>query len=292
MRSRRQYLALLVAGGCGRIAFDPLAADAADAAAPADACTLGPWGLPALVPGLDTDDEDSGSQITADGLGLYYATNNHLHAAHRPDRGSPWTTELIAELDGPSQFDPSVTADELELFFTRDDSVSPCIFYTSRTSTSLAWSTPVRLDALCTTRDAGGAYVTADGLTLFYTSTMGVSEGSIYVTTRPDRAAPFPAGTMIAGLPGTDEGTYGYGALSSDLLTLYFESSSPLDLYSATRAALGDPWGAAVPLATVNTADREEDVSITADGLELYFDSDRPSTHTNANIYVATRSCL
>jgi hypothetical protein len=299
MKGRRRRLALLFLSGCGRIAFDPLAADGApgdgsggDARAACESFSA--WSTPVLVPGLDTSDDDSGSQVTADGLGLYYASNKHLHAAHRSDRGSPWNSALIAELDGPIQYDPSVTADELELFFTRQTASDQCIYYSSRTSTGSPWSAPVRLDELCAEADAGGAYVTADGLTLLYTPLVSAGEGSIYVTTRPDRGVRFPAGAVIDGLPGAVAGTYGFGALSADQLHLYFEMNvgADLDVYEATRPDLVSPFSAPtiVPGLDVPTV-RDEDVSITADGLELFFDSNRAPAQGQA-IHVATRTCL
>ncbi|NVB82807.1 MAG: hypothetical protein HOV81_30800 [Kofleriaceae bacterium] len=290
MRGRRRCCALLIVSGCGRVAFDPQN----DSGAPqADACTLGPWSAPMLAPGLASDLPDSGGQVTPDGLGLYYAQNNKLHVARRPDRSSAWTTALIEELDlGSNQYDASVTADELEIFFTRSEGGNAvCLYYASRTSTAMAWSIPVRLDELCTTRDAGGAYVTPDGLTLLYTPVYS-GEGTIFVTTRPDRSTRFPAGTLVDGLPGLTAGTYGYGAMSADQLTLYFEGDSPLDLFSATRASIGEPWSAPVPLSTINSGYTEEDVSVTADGRELYFDSDRPAAQMDENIYVVTRDCI
>jgi hypothetical protein len=289
--------ALLVVGGCGRLAFDPIAADSGDGDrgdAPRPACTaFTPWSAPVIVPGLDTPAaDDSGGQVSPDGLALYYARDNHLRVARRADRTSPWATSLIAELDGPVQYDPTVTGDELELFFTRDAGAFLCIYSATRTARTMPWSTPVRLDELCSGRDAGGAYVTADGLTLYYTPVVSAGEGSIYVTTRPDRATRFQAGQPIAGLPGATVGSFGYAALSADQLTIYFESTiaGTLDIYEATRSSLAEPFSAATPVPMVNTAARDEDVSITADGLELYFDSDRAGQ--SQDVYVLTRSCI
>lgn len=298
MRSRRRCLALLIVSGCGRIAFDPLADDVtgdggADAAAPA--CeNFSAWSTPVLVPGLDTSGEEAGSQIGPDGLALYFSRGYYLHVARRADRTSPWISELITDLQVPDrQFDPTVTGDELEMFFTREaPDASHCIYYTSRTTKTTPWSTPVIQSQLCTPRDAGGAYVTADGLALYYTPIYPGSEGAIYVTTRAARTDSFAAGVAIDGLPGATIGSFGYGALSGDQLQLYFEMDNPLEIYEATRTSVTAPFSAPTPVPNVNVATaRDEDASITADGLELYFDSDRAGAQGQA-IHVATRTCL
>lgn len=294
MRSCRRSLALLVVGGCGRIAFDPLVDEAtSDAAVPA--CeNFSAWSTPMLVPGLDTVDEEAGSQISPDGLALYFSRGYYLQVARRADRTSPWIDEPILEIEVTErQFDPTVTADELEMFFTREETdTSNCIYYTSRTSKTLPWGTPQLQTDLCQAIDAGGPYISGDGLTLYYSPLFGAEEGAIYVTTRTSRTERFAAGAAVDGLPGSTVGDFGFPALSADQLHLYLESGAPLDIYEATRTSVTAPFSAATPVPGVNvTTARDEDVSITADGLELYFDSNRAGAQGQA-IHVATRSCL
>lgn len=83
-------------------------------------------------------------------------------------------------------------------------------------------------------------------------------------------------------------------SISSDGLTLYFFSDRPggeggWDLWSTTRASLGDPWGAPVNLGTpLNSGQSEASPNISTDGLSLYFERGVSSR----DIWVATRGSL
>jgi hypothetical protein len=73
------------------------------------------------------------------------------------------------------------------------------------------------------------------------------------------------------------EGAFGeHGpALRDDGLEVVFARSptmnAPSDLYHARRATTAEPFGTPMPLAAINTGDREEGPSLSADGLTLYF---------------------
>jgi Tol biopolymer transport system component len=83
--------------------------------------------------------------------------------------------------------------------------------------------------------------------------------------------------------------------ISPDGLSLLFASDWPdgqldYDLWVTTRASISEPWGEPVKLGeTINTSNTEWHPSITADGLELYFDSDRPGGEGSQDLYVSTR---
>ena len=84
--------------------------------------------------------------------------------------------------------------------------------------------------------------------------------------------------------------------ISTDGLTLYFASKRPDsygsgDLWVATRPTANDDWGQPINLgSTVNTSSYDQAPSISADGLELYFDSDRPGGFGQQDLYVSTRA--
>ena len=83
--------------------------------------------------------------------------------------------------------------------------------------------------------------------------------------------------------------------ITADGLSLYFSSDRPggygsLDLYVATRESTDDDWGPAVNLGqTVNTPNLEGHGCISADGLTLYFCSNRPGGFGSYDLWVATR---
>ena len=86
--------------------------------------------------------------------------------------------------------------------------------------------------------------------------------------------------------------------ITADGLSLYFSSDRPggygsLDLYVATRESTDDDWGPAVNLGpTVNTPSLEGHGCISADGLALYFCSNRPGGFGSYDLWVATRETI
>jgi len=83
--------------------------------------------------------------------------------------------------------------------------------------------------------------------------------------------------------------------ISADGLALYFRSNRPggygsRDIWVAMRQKVNEPWGEAVNLGpTVNTEHAETSPDISADGLTLYFYSDRPGGRGGTDLHVATR---
>jgi serine/threonine protein kinase/Tol biopolymer transport system component len=87
---------------------------------------------------------------------------------------------------------------------------------------------------------------------------------------------------------------------STDGLEVYFSPAvAPLrsggqggaDLWVLKRASVADAWGPAENLGPiVNTASNDWGASITVDGLELYFYSNRPGGYGNADNYVTRRA--
>jgi hypothetical protein len=79
-------------------------------------------------------------------------------------------------------------------------------------------------------------------------------------------------------------------------LTLYFTSERDggyggCDLYQATRSARGEPFGNLKHLGPgVNTEGFETDANPSPDELRLYFASDRPGTHGDRDLWMASRS--
>lgn len=83
--------------------------------------------------------------------------------------------------------------------------------------------------------------------------------------------------------------------ISLDGLSIYFCSQRPggfggYDMYVTTRTTLQDEWGPPVNLGpTVNSSNDDFSEDISADGLELYFGSNRPGS-SNYDIWVTNRA--
>ena len=108
---------------------------------------------------------------------------------------------------------------------------------------------------------------------------------------------PLRLGTPInLGPPINTPGFDGGPSLSADGLTLYVASDRPGgagrdDLWVSSRKTTRDAWQIPVNLgATINSAEGDASPSISADGLELYFDSGRSGGQGSGDIWVTTRA--
>lgn len=83
--------------------------------------------------------------------------------------------------------------------------------------------------------------------------------------------------------------------ISADALSLFFISNRPggvgsMDIWVTTRETIYVPWGTPVNLGpTINSPVGDGGVSISSDGLSLYFSSARSSGYGNGDLWVATR---
>ncbi|MHC4629174.1 MAG: TolB family protein, partial [Planctomycetota bacterium] len=84
-------------------------------------------------------------------------------------------------------------------------------------------------------------------------------------------------------------------SLSADGLSLFFDSnrsggSGEWDIWVTTRETTNDDWGTPVNLGpTVNSSTTDGNPGISADGLSLFFDSERPGGHGGRDIWLTTR---
>ena len=85
-------------------------------------------------------------------------------------------------------------------------------------------------------------------------------------------------------------------SISADGLSLYFDSYRPggsgnCDLWVTTRATVSDPWGQPVNLGPrVNSSAWEYQPGISADGLNLFFFSNRPGGSGDDDLWVTKRA--
>jgi hypothetical protein len=139
--------------------------------------------------------------------------------------------------------------------------------------------------------------ISADGLAIFFDSgrTGGSGERDLYVTTRvtkdDDWSRPVNLGQPV-NTPFYD----GQPDISADGRSLYFSSDRPggfgnQDLWVTTRPTTDGKWGNPVNLGpTVNSLGHDTEPSISADGLTLFFDSDRPGGYGFWDIWMVTRA--
>ncbi len=102
--------------------------------------------------------------------------------------------------------------------------------------------------------------------------------------------------TPIPG-PINEGGGYAYPWLTTDELTLFYSTTVPgslggTDIAYSTRASIGEPWSTPVFLdEPINTGLSETFPSMTADGLELYFQrTSDPFSHADGELFVSKRT--
>ena len=142
-----------------------------------------------------------------------------------------------------------------------------------------------------------GPSISADGLALYFHSNRpgGYGDYDLWVAKRPTTndswEEPFNLGPPV-NTSARDQSP----SISADGLELYFSSDPPgghgeHDLYVSTRATPDDDWNSPVNLgAVVNTSSVDRYPSISADGLELHFNSNRPGGYGNLDIWITTRT--
>lgn len=174
--------------------------------------------------------------------------------------------------------DPTVSDDELEMY--SDDFDVGALFVWTRPTTSSTWGTR-SLAVLPPTNDTFnefGASLTGDALTLYFTSTRN-SNAVVMRSTRASRTAPWELEE--------DSGPRGGADVRADNLEIFSQDfTSPIR--HMTRASTAEPFSNGADVTgPVTDGSQNGSPSISSDGLDLYFDSNRDG---DREIYVAHRS--
>jgi hypothetical protein len=195
---------------------------------------------------------------------------------------------------------PCISADGLSLYFF---SLRPGgygawdIWVTTRDTTDEEWGPPVNLGPIVnSSAEDAGPHISADGLSLYFCSTRpgGYAGGDIWVTTRPTTHNPWGPPVNLG--PSINSSSNWGPSISADGLSLFFHSLRPggsggRDLWVTTRATVSDPWGEPFNLGPlVNSEAEDRAPRLSADGLSLFFDSDRPGGYGLRDLCVSKRS--
>ena len=310
--SSRHLIPVLVAAlatlwGCGRIGFAVAETDAdggpvsieagvdggtdagnpnGDAEVDRDAGTDGSTGP------LDVGPPDSGALDTSvpdvgppDSGALDAGGGCPLALGCNPTFGPP---QLIAELDSrrDGEYDPTLTADELEILFytTRDRSIN--IYTARRSDIGAPWDAPTVVTTFV------GLFVdnpdvSGDGLLLHLT--VGGAR-DIQQSRRADRSSAWSAPVPIPSLeaPGLECCLIPYDGDTRAFLTS--DQSGTLRLHETRRATPLDAWAAPTPAAPITSMAVEANPYLLEDGLVIFFDAG-PDLD-NRDLYFAYRASI
>ena len=242
-----------------------------------DATKFGPWSAPVnLGTPVNTVEADYQPFISKDGLSLYFAL-----------------------LEGPTQNSPQD------------------IWVAKRDSKSDPWGTPERLGpGINSAATEGNPSITVDGHWMYFNSNRKTPDANgilpfgandIYVSHRQNKREDFgpsawqDAVNVGAGVNTSfgEAGPFVFEDETTGVTTLYFSSnrgSAGNDIYASTLQR-DATFGAVVPVFEVNSPYNDQHPSISRDGLEMYFTSDRPGStpdldtgQPSPDIWVSTRA--
>jgi len=266
-----------------------------------------PSNLGAIVNGPSSDGSPS---ISADGLELFFDSDRSggpgqfdLWVTVRATTEDHWgpPVSLGSAINSPT-FDgqPNLSADGLSLFFASDRPGGDGgfdLWITTRVTKNDTWAKPVNLGPIVNSAsDEWSPSITGDGLSLFFCSTRpgGFGVWDIWMTTRASVSDPWGQPVNL-GSPVNSPTGEAYAGTSANGLSLFLsEYKQPFraggfgggDIWLTRRSNNSDPWGRPVNLGpTVNTGAWDVSVDISADGLTLYFCSDRAGGSGALDLY-------
>jgi len=202
--------------------------------------------------------------------------------------------------------DPGISADGLSLYFNsyRPGGLGNAeIWVTTRKTKADPWGTPVNLGPMVnSSANENAPSLSADGLSLYFSSDRpgGYGARDLWVTTRKTTTDAWEEPVNLGPVVNTSAHEHG-PSISTDGLSLYFSeyaATPPFrpggmgggDLWVTTRKTKDDPWTKPVNLGPiVNYSGWDASPSISADGLSLYFNSNRPGGFGKRDIWVTTR---
>ncbi len=143
----------------------------------------------------------------------------------------------------------------------------------------------------------GGPSISADGLALFFHSSRSGGSGvaDLWVTKRPTVSDPWDTTVNLGALvnSGAEDRA---PSISADGLELYFHSDrsggqGSVDIWVTTRETTEDDWSAPMNIGpSVNSSVFDRNPDFSADGLTLYFVSNRPGGYGDTDFWVTTRT--
>ena len=215
-----------------------------------------------------------------------------------PGSGPFGTATLVPVISTGSTWDedPTLTADQLEMYFESSRSAgNQDIWVSRRASVTAPWDAPQRVAELSTAAAEQGPAVSLDGLTIWFGTNRGSTTGVDYDIwtasrlrrTEPSGAlTPWGAPTRVAELATTSVETA--PSVDESGLVMVFMSNRPggaggYDIYMTTRPTTAAAWKAPVNLANVNTTNDELDPFLGGQTRQLFWQG------FGAQIWWATR---
>lgn len=188
----------------------------------------------------------------------------------------------------------SLSPDELTVYISSDLAAPTTpnfdLYSATRGSLTAGFGALAPLTALMTDADDRSPSISADGLTLLFHSSRG-GNYDLYASTRPSTSAPFSAATPLGAAINTPAIETGPALARSGGLLYFTRSTATTDeIFVATLGATG--FGAAVPVTELNAGGPASRAVIAADGLTIYWASQRAGGSGQQDIWTARRATV
>jgi hypothetical protein len=255
-----------------------------------------------LGPMVNSPNIEMTPSISADGLSLYFTSDR----SDGEGRGDIWMATRISTTDAWSDATniglpvntpamesfPSISADDLELYFCRGDWGQGDIYVATRNSSQEPWRNAVKLsDAINVSADDYAPLISFDGLTLYFVSKRPGGPGDIdmWITTRPKLDAEWGCPEPLPP-PINSPHKEGHKCVSTDGLMMFFQRFKGREankfLYVTIRDTKGDPWSQPINLGPMPLGGTSIPAiySLSSDGTKLYF-CDHPFSEPQSGGY-------
>ncbi len=184
--------------------------------------------------------------------------------------------------------DPSLTADELELFVNLGD---VRIGSSRRAHVDLAFPPPLEVAALNEPNTSEFTpNVSSDGLAIYFGRSVGIGSSDLFVARRPTRDEDWGEAELIGELSSTENDELDPWVGPGELVMLYDnDAGDGNDIWTAARPSVRARWGPGERLDSLGPSANDSGAVMSADLLEVYFTSNRDGTN---RVYTATRPAI
>jgi len=259
-------------------------------------CNLAkPFGSPVLVAGIASTAEDASLRLSPDEKTAFFFSARSgtklLYTATRTSVTAPFSNvSVLANVNTDNQYNPSISADGLTLFFAsyRSSGIGDNDIYEATRKTLTGDFTNIRpTPNVNTAASEVQPYIAHDGNTLYFVRTLPSGLGVFRAT--GSLSLGFTSAGIISAFDGPTNDSD--PVPSADGLTMYWASDRPggtgdLDIWEAHRATISGTFGNLQPVSGVNTIGLDAPSDVSEDGCRLYLTSTRAG---KTGIYVASR---
>ncbi len=262
------------------------------------------WSEPVnLGPGVNSSINDDSACISSDGLTLIFNRlvkgKLRLWESRRANISETFgsATLLPDEVNGPRSDNdtPFLSRDGLTLWFSSSRPVGygqRDLWMSRRQSLTAAWEPPINLGPnVNTTGFEQSPFVTNDGRTLFFSRNVS-DQFQILQATRTNETEPFGDARILTHVNNGECSSL--PRVTEDGLVLVFVHSpdrlAPLGLWLATRRSVDEEFGAPTNLGSTINDSVVSGPSLSADGLTLYYASQRPGGHGGSDLWMIRRA--